>query len=280
MSALTGKAALAGVIGWPVSHSKSPALHGHWLDRYDIDGAYLPLPVAPKDLGDCLIALPKLGFKGINVTIPHKEAVMPLCATLTDRAKRIGAVNTITFDEDGKAHGDNTDGLGFMNNLHQSAPSWMAKAGPAIVLGAGGAARAVVVGLLDAGAPSVHILNRTVERAESLAKHIGGPVKAGSMDDLTDLLPDANLLANTTSLGMTGQPPLDVDLDSKPSHGLVTDIVYAPLKTDLLHNAEAHGLETVDGLGMLLHQAAPGFEAWFGQKPAVDDELRDAVLAA
>lgn len=280
MPSLTGKAALAGVIGWPVSHSKSPALHGHWLERYQIDGAYLPLPIAPDHLAECIAALPKLGFKGINVTIPHKEAVMPLCATLTERAKKVGAVNTITFDADGKAHGDNTDGIGFMNNLHQSAPSWSAKAGPAIVLGAGGAARAVVVGLLEEGAPSVHILNRTVDRATALAKHIGGPVKAGAMDDLTDLLPDANLLANTTSLGMTGQPPLVVDLDSKPSHGLVTDIVYAPLKTGLLQNAEDHGLEIVDGLGMLLHQAAPGFEAWFGQKPDVDKDLRDAVLAA
>lgn len=276
---MSGKLRLAGVIGHPISHSKSPRLHGHWLKRYGIDGHYIPMDVAPDDLARTIELLPRLGFAGINVTLPHKEAVMALCDEITPRAKAVGAVNTVIFQEDGSVLGDNTDGYGFMANLYAGAPSWRADMGPAVVLGAGGAARGVVAALLDAGAPHIILSNRTVERATALQSEFGTRVVVSAWDDVGDAIKGANLLVNTTSLGMDGQPALPVSLDHLGSETLVTDIVYAPLKTQLLIDAAARGCAVVDGLGMLLHQAAPGFEAWFGQKPIVDDELRDAVLS-
>ena len=276
---MSGKLRLAGVIGYPISHSKSPRLHGHWLKRYGIDGHYIPMNVAPDDLARTIELLPRLGFAGINVTLPHKEAVMALCDEITPRAKAVGAVNTVIFQEDGSVLGDNTDGYGFMANLYAGAPNWRADTGPAAVLGAGGAARGVVAALLDANAPQIILSNRTAERATALQSEFGTRVVVSAWDDVGDAIKGANLLVNTTSLGMDGQPALPVSLDHLGSETLVTDIVYAPLKTQLLIDAAARGCAFVDGLGMLLHQAAPGFEAWFGQKPIVDDELRDAVLS-
>jgi len=275
---LSGKAQLAGVIGWPVSHSLSPRLHGYWLRQHGIDGAYLPLPVRPEALSPVIASLAELGFRGINVTIPHKQAVLKLCTKLDPTAERIGAVNTVVF-QDGGLHGSNSDAFGFLENLYQSAPDWRPTAGPAVVLGAGGAARAVIVALLDAGTPSIHLVNRTLARAEDLAAEFGDTVHPHPWDDIADAFFGASLLVNSTSLGMTGQPPLKLDLTGLPRAALVTDLVYTPLETPLLAAAKARGHSVVDGLGMLLHQARPGFEAWFGFRPNVTEELRRFVLA-
>jgi shikimate dehydrogenase len=276
---LSGRTRLAGVMGWPVAHSLSPRLHGHWLRRYEIDGAYVPLPALPERLEQALGALPSLGFAGTNLTIPHKEAAVPLVDRLSPTAERIGAVNTIVVEPDGTLSGDNTDGFGFIASLSESRVGWHAAAGPAVVLGAGGAARAIAVALLDAGVPEVRLLNRTAERAHALAAELGGPVHPVKWTGRSAALADAALLVNTTSLGMHGQPPLDLTLDALRPTALVTDVVYTPLITPLLALARARGNPVVDGLGMLLHQARPGFRAWFGVDPVVDGDLRAAVLA-
>ena len=276
---LSGRTRLAGIMGWPVAHSLSPRLHGHWLLRYGIDGAYVPLPVRPERLEQALSALPALGCVGVNLTIPHKEAAVSLVDRLSPRAERIGAVNTVVVEADGMLSGDNTDGFGFIAALSESQAGWRAEAGPAVVLGAGGAARAVAVALLDAGVPEVRLLNRTPERARALADDLGGAVHTVNWTVRAAALDGAALLVNTTSLGMHGQPPLDLALDALPPRALVTDVVYTPLITPLLALAQARGNPVVDGLGMLLHQARPGFRAWFGVDPEVDDDLR-AVVAA
>ena len=275
---LTGNAKLAGVIGWPVSHSLSPRLHGYWLQQHRIDGAYLPLPVRPEALSPVVASLAELGFRGINVTIPHKEAILKLCTELDATAERIGAVNTVVF-RDGELYGSNSDAFGFIENLYQGAPNWKPAAGPAVVLGAGGAARAVIVALLDAGVPSLHLVNRTLARAEELAEAFGDKVQPHPWDDAAEAFFGASLLVNSTSLGMTGQRDLDLDLEGLPRSALVTDLVYSPLETSLLAAAKARGNAVVDGLGMLLHQARPGFEAWFGLQPIVSEDLRHFVLA-
>jgi shikimate dehydrogenase len=276
---LSGRARLAGVMGWPVGHSLSPRLHGFWLRHYAIDGAYLPLAVPPESLAQALRALPALGFRGCNLTIPHKEAALGLIDEATPTALRVGAVNTVTVGEDGRLHGDNTDGLGFVASLREGWLAWQASAGPAVLLGAGGAARAIATALLDADVPELRLVNRTRPRAEELAAALGERARVLDWGDWTGALTGAALLVNTTSLGMHGQPPLEVALDALPVHALVTDIVYAPLETALLAAARARGKPAVDGLGMLLHQARPGFEAWFGVAPAVDAALHDAVAA-
>ena len=276
---MSGPPPLAGVIGWPVGHSRSPALHGHWLRRYGLPGAYVALAVRPEALEAALRGMAALGFAGGNVTLPHKERALALADAATPRARRIGAANTLVV-RDGALEADNTDGFGFIENLRQNAPDWRADAGPALVLGAGGAARAVVAALLDAGAPEVRLANRTRDRAEALAQALGGPVTVLDWAQAAAAADGAATLVNTTSLGMTGQPPLELSLDAAPPGALATDIVYAPLETPFLRRAAARGLRTVDGLGMLLHQARPGFEAWFGAAPEVDDALRRAVLAA
>ncbi|PIW26029.1 MAG: shikimate dehydrogenase [Rhodospirillales bacterium CG15_BIG_FIL_POST_REV_8_21_14_020_66_15] len=276
---ITGRARLAGVMGWPVAHSLSPVLHGHWLETLGIDGAYVPLPVAPDDFAQVLAALPRMGFRGVNVTVPHKETALAAVDHADAPARRVGAVNTIVVGDDGRLTGTNTDGFGFLENLKDGAPGWTAAAGPAVVLGAGGAARAVVVALIDAGAPEVRLVNRTRARAERIAADLGGPVTVRDWDERAAALGGANLLVNTTTLGMTGKAPLTMDLAALPGDALVNDIVYAPLETDLLAAARARGNAAVDGLGMLLHQARPGFEAWFGQAPKVTAGLRDRVLA-
>ncbi len=270
-------------MGWPIKHSRSPRLHGYWLDHHGIDGAYMPLAVAPERLETAIRGLQALGFRGVNLTIPHKELVLPLIDEMSDTARRIGAVNTIVIGEDGSIHGDNTDGFGFIASLEAGAPDWRAADGPAVLLGAGGAARAIAVALLDKGAPLLRLVNRTRERAERLAEALG-PMAADraieviAWDEREEALDGTNLLVNTTSLGMSGQPPLDMRLDELPRAATVTDIVYTPLETDLLTAARAKRNRIVDGLGMLLHQGRPGFAAWFGVDPDVTDDLRAVVL--
>jgi shikimate dehydrogenase len=275
MPILTGHARTAGVLGWPVAHSRSPRLHGFWLRRHGIDGAYLPLPVRPERFADAVRALADLGFRGANVTLPHKEAAFAVCDSVAPSARRAGAVNTLVFREDGRIEGSNTDGFGFLENLRAAAPGWRPEAGRAVLLGAGGGARAIAAALLEAGCPGLTLVNRSPARAEALARELGGPVSVADRPPLGD----AALLVNTTSLGMAGQPGLELDLSPLPQGAVVADIVYVPLETGLLAAARARGLVAVDGLGMLLHQARPGFEAWFGVAPAVDAALRDFVLA-
>lgn len=277
---ITGAAKTAGVMGWPISHSRSPQLHGHWLERYRIDGAYIPLGVPPVGLEAALRALPLLGFRGCNVTLPHKTAAAALADTLESTAARIGAVNTITVCGDGSLTGENTDGFGFLENLKQGAPAWRADSGPALVIGAGGAARAVLVALLDAGVQEIRLANRTAEKARELTDTFDpSRIAAVVWADRAAAAAGVSLVVNTTSLGMTGQPPLDLPLEDLPLGAVVTDLVYAPLQTPLLAAAAARGNATVDGLGMLLHQARPGFADWFGVQPVVDAALRQAVLA-
>lgn len=275
---LSGAGRLAGIIGWPVKHSRSPALHGYWLARYKIDGAYVPMAVQPANLRSALRALPVLGFMGCNVTIPHKEEALRLVDAVAPSAERAGGVNTIVVDAQGRLVGSSTDGYGFMAALHAAAPSFDPARAPAVVLGAGGAARAIVAALLDHGAREVRLLNRTPMRAGQLAKTLGREVRCVPWERRADALTGAGLLVNATSLGMDGQPSLDLALDLLPQDAIVNDIVYVPLATPLLMAARARGNLCVDGLGMLLHQAQPGFKAWFGMEPEVDDGLRRAVL--
>ncbi len=269
----------AGVMGWPVDHSRSPALHGFWLKAYGIDGSYTRLPVAPEALEAALGALHREGFSGVNVTVPHKEAALSLVDRVTPDARRIGAINTIFVGPDGKLHGANTDAYGFITNLRTGAPMYVPHAGPAVVLGAGGAARAVCCALQDAGVPEIRVINRTLTRANALAADLGKPVVTVPWDMRADALKDAALLVNTTTLGMKGQPPLEIDLSRLPAAAVVNDIVYAPLETPLLAAARARKNPVVDGLGMLLYQAQPGFAGWFGVRPEVTPALRAHVLA-
>ncbi|WP_207455730.1 shikimate dehydrogenase [Azospirillum sp. SYSU D00513] len=274
----SGKARLAGVMGWPVGHSRSPRLHGFWLKQYGIDGAYVPLAVRPEHAAAAIRALPALGFHGCNVTVPHKETACRAVDRLDATAKRMGAVNTIVVLEDGTLEGRNTDGFGFLESLRAGAPGWRAGSGPAVVIGAGGASRAVVASLLDSGVPEVRLVNRTRERAEELAREIGGAVTVGDWVSRETLLEGAALLVNTTSQGMTGEPPLELSLRALPVNAVVTDAVYVPLLTPLLAEAKSRGNAIVDGIGMLLHQARPGFQAWFGVEPEVTEELKRHVL--
>lgn len=270
---------IAGVIGDPISHSRSPQLHGHWLKRYNLAGHYVPLHVTASILEETLQLLPKIGFVGLNVTIPHKEAVIQLADVVTDRAALMGSANTLIFRKDGKLHADNTDAYGFLQNLRSGAPNWDASRGPAAVFGAGGASRAVLAALIEAGAPKIYLTNRTRQRAELLQKEFGSKIVVVDWVKAGHILEDAVTVVNTTSLGMTGQSELRVPLDGLRADAVVTDLVYTPIETKLLRDAREMGCTTVDGLGMLLHQAAPGFERWFGQRPEVDQDLRDAVLS-
>jgi shikimate dehydrogenase len=277
---LSGKARVAGIMGWPISHSRSPRLHGFWLDDYGIDGTYVPFAVRPEDLAPALRALPKLAVAGCNLTLPHKEAALAVMDRVDPMARRIGAVNTVVVDGEGRLNGSNTDGFGFVAALEEDAADWRVDTGPAVILGAGGAARAVVAALLERGTPEVRIVNRTLERAQRLGQELD-PKRclAVAWEAAAAYLAEAALLVNTTSLGMEGQPPLSLDLGRLPSSAVVNDIVYTPLETGLLAAARARGNRIVDGLGMLLHQARPGFEAWFGTAPRVTAVLRAHVLA-
>ena len=271
------KAPAACLIGWPAAHSRSPLIHHYWLRTLGIAGGYVIEAVPPDDLRDFVLRLSLRGFVGANVTIPHKEGVLEL-STPDARAKAVGAANTLWF-EDGELHATNTDVEGFINNLDASAPGWDA-AEEALVLGAGGgSARAVVFGLRERGIKRIHLANRTIARAETLAKEFGPNVQPVTWDGINDVLPRAKLLVNTTSLGMHGQPSLDVDVARLPEGTVVADLVYVPLVTPLLAAAKARGLKTADGLGMLLHQAVRGFELWFGRRPRVTAELRALVEA-
>lgn len=275
---MSEKIPLAGVIGCPIAHSKSPQVHGHWLRTMELPGHYIPMDVSSQDLAKVINMLPKMGFVGVNITIPHKEAIIGIADMVTDRATVIGAANTLIFRKDGKIHADNTDGYGFIENLKTGAPSWDPRAGPAAVLGAGGAARAVVASLLDAGVPEVMLANRTRVRSEKLASDFGHRVTVFDWVQAGNMIDEASLVVNTTSLGMIGKAELRVPLDGLRRGMVVTDLVYAPLKTRLLAEAEAAGCTVVDGLGMLLYQAVPGFERWFGQRPVVDSAVRAAAL--
>jgi len=269
---------LAGVIGSPIAHSKSPALHTHWLKTLGIAGHYIPIDVAQEDLEHIVKTLPKMGFVGVNVTVPYKEKVMDFADLVTDRAALIGSANTLIFRKDGKIHADNTDSYGFIQNLRQKAPGWDPKAGPAAILGAGGAARAVIAALVEVGVPEILISNRTKARAEKLKADFGKRLRVVDWVQAGNMLEEVATVINTTSLGMVGKPPLRVPLDGLQKGTLVTDLVYAPLMTHLLNEANEAGCVTVDGLGMLLHQAVPAFERWFGVRPQVTDETRAAVL--
>jgi shikimate dehydrogenase len=268
----------AGVIGWPINHSRSPLLHGHWLRTYGIDGSYERFAVEPARLADFVAGLRSNGLRGVNVTLPHKVAVMDLLDEVAPDARTIGAVNTIVV-KDGRLHGSNTDAYGFIENLKAGAPGFDFTAGPALVLGAGGAARAVVHALLQAGVPEIRLVNRDMAKTAWFADRFGRRIQPAAWDYRSMLVGGASLVVNTTSLGMQGHAPLDLPLDQLPPGALVHDIVYAPLETPLLAAAKARGNPTVDGLGMLLHQARPGFAAWFGREPEVTDALRKAVLA-
>ena len=277
-SMISGRAKLAGVMGWPVSHSLSPRLHGFWLQAHKIDGAYLPLAVAPENLEAALRALPLMGFRGVNLTLPHKELALGIVDDIDKSAKRIGAVNTIVVNDEGALIGSNTDGFGFIENILRAQPNWKADTGPVVILGAGGATRAICVALQEAGAEDITLMNRTREKAEKLSDEFDLNVR--DWQDRGAQLGGAALLINTTSLGTVGQTGLDLSLDALPPDALVCDIVYTPLETELLRAAEKRGNPTVDGLGMLLHQAPPGFAAWFGVEPEVTEKLRRFVLAA
>ncbi len=271
---------LAGVIGHPIAHSRSPALHGFWLTRYGIKGHYIPMDIAAADLASALILLPKLGFVGVNVTIPHKETILKLADVVTDRAAVIGAANTLIFRKDGKIHADNTDGAGFMANLRQHAPMWHPNNGPVAVFGAGGAARAVIAALIEVGVHEIRIANRTRLRAETLRSDLGAKLVVYDWVHAGEMLAGAALVINSTSLGMTGKPDLRLPLAGLELGCVATDLVYTPLMTPFLIEAQERGAHIVDGLGMLLHQAAPGFERWFNHRPEVDDATRAAVLSA
>jgi shikimate dehydrogenase len=274
MSIPSGHARVAGIAGWPVTYSRSPRLHGFWLQRYGIDGAYIPLPIRPGEFAIAMRGLLAAGFAGANVTIPHKISAFDICDTIDDTARRAGAVNTLVF-QDGKIAGSNTDGYGFVANLHAHGVD--PATGPVLLLGAGGSARAVAAALLDEGA-SVTVVNRTRARAEGLAREIPG-LRIAEWDARVPALADHALVVNTTPLGMIGHTPLDLDLSHAPASLVVADNVYVPLETPLLAAARARGLRCVEGLGMLLHQAVPGFRAWFGVEPRVDEELRRFVAS-
>lgn len=271
---------LAGVMGWPIHHSRSPLIHSHWIAEHGLRGVYMPLPVNPLRLSEALIGLSAMGFAGCNLTVPHKVQALENIHDLDAVARQIGAVNTVIVQADGSLRGTNTDAFGYIQSLHEAHPAWQASAGPAVVLGAGGAARAVVWSLADAGAKEIRLLNRSLDKAQAMATEFGPPVKALPWDQRHEALADAALVVNTTTLGMQGQPALDVQLEALPQHALVSDIVYAPLQTDLLLRAQARGNPTVGGLGMLLHQARPAFEAWFGVMPEVTPALWQKVLGS
>ena len=274
----TGGAIVAGVAGWPIKHSRSPRIHNYWLRQYGIDGVYVPLAMPLEGAKEAIRMLPSLGIRGLNVTVPNKEEAYKAMDEVDRWAQRMKAVNTIVV-RDGILYGANTDAFGFLESLRDARPDWRADVGPAVVLGAGGAARAVVAGLQDEGAPEIRILNRTPERAAAIRDEFGKPVRPMMWEQRGSALANAALLVNTTSLGMEGLPPLDIDLGKLPENAVVYDIVYVPLETPLLAAARARGNPAIDGLGMLLHQARPGFREWFGTDPTVDEALRDHVLA-
>ncbi|MFA5957351.1 shikimate dehydrogenase [Hyphomicrobium sp.] len=260
------------VVGWPIAHSRSPLIHGYWLRKYGIDGSYTKEPVQPGELAQCLATLKARGFVGCNVTVPHKEAAFATAKIREPSAVAVGAANTLWFEGDALACA-NTDTYGFMANLDQAGPNWRSIPGPVMVLGAGGSARAVVYGLLESGRRDIRVFNRTVERADEIARHFGAAVSAWPWNTRNDHVKDASLIVNTTTLGMNGAGNPDINFQAAKKDVVVADLVYVPLETSLLRSARKHGLVGVGGLGMLLHQAVPGFEKWFGVRPEVSSEL-------
>jgi shikimate dehydrogenase len=270
---------LAGVMGVPVVHSRSPKLHNYWLAKYGLSGVYVPLAITAGQLRAALRALPALGFSGCNLTIPHKEAALEIVDQIDPLARRVGAVNCVVVAADGSLKGQNHDAFGYIESVREAQPSWRADRGPIIVIGAGGGARAVLVSLIDAGASEIRLVNRTLARAKSLARELGGSIMALNWQEREAALEDAAMLINATSQGMVGEPPLDLALDSLPVSALVSDVIYIPRETALLAAARKRGNQTVNGLGMLLHQARPAFHAWFGIMPEVTAELRAMIEA-
>ncbi len=274
----SNKPLLAGVIGCPINHSKSPKLHNFWLYRYKINGFYIPIHTDPIDLKSNILALIDLGFRGINVTIPHKTTILSIADIITDRASVIGAANTLYFNKNGKITADNTDGYGFKQNIYHHYPRWNPTKGSAVVFGAGGAAKAIVHTLLSEGVPKVKVLNRTKTKANAIAENFGNKVEVIDWYASKEALKDASIVVNTTSLGMIGQPQLKIDMKNIQNTALIVDLVYNPIDTVMLNDAKRFGHNTVDGLGMLLYQAELGFSNWFNYKPIIDDDLRDYML--
>ena len=273
------KFVLAGVMGWPVAHTRSPAIHNHWIAHYGLKGAYVQLPVQPQNLEAAIRGLPSLGFAGCNITVPHKVNAMQLMDTLHPAARRIAAINTVVVQADGSLMGVNNDGIGYIQSLRDAKPDWRGDVGPALVLGAGGAARAIVVALLDEGVPEVRLCNRTQDKAQALKDAFGDRVTIIPWAERNSAMAGVRLLVNTTTQGLHGQPALDVVLDDLPAEALVSDAIYIPLETPLLAAARQRGHQTVNGLGMLLNQARPAFQAWFGVLPEITPALRAAVQA-
>ncbi len=275
----TDRFLLAGVMGDPVMHSRSPKLHNYWLTKYGLTGAYMPLAIAREHLRAALRALPALGFSGCNLTIPHKEAALKIVDMVDPLARRIGAVNCVVVATDGSLEGQNHDAFGYIESVREAQPGWRADTGPIVVIGAGGGARAVLVGLIDQGAREIRLVNRTLARAEALANELSDSITALSWEERERALEDAAMLINATNQGMVGEPPLDLAIDRLPVSALVSDIVYIPRETALIAAARTRGNPMVNGLGMLLHQARPAFQAWFGIMPEVTPELRAMIEA-
>jgi shikimate dehydrogenase len=269
---------MAGVMGWPVAHSRSPQIHNFWIRRYGLNGAYGRFPVAPDQLEQAIHGIRALGLAGSNITIPHKVEAMQYMDWIHPLALRVGAINTIVRQPDGALHGFNNDGFGYIESLREAQPAWRADSGPIVILGAGGASRAIVVSLIDAGATEIRLLNRSRDKADALAEEFGPPVTAHNWSDRESALTGAALLINTTNQGMHGEPALDIQLSQLPTNALVSDAIYVPLETPLLAAARIRGNTTVNGLGMLIHQARPAFHAWFGVMPEVTSELNTTIL--
>jgi shikimate dehydrogenase len=271
---------LAGVMGWPVMHSRSPMIHNYWLRQHDLAGTYVPLAIRPEGLAAALRSLHPLGFAGCNVTIPHKQEAMKIVDEVDAAARRIGAISCVTVRSDGSLAGSNNDAYGFIRNLRQEQPGWRADAGPVVVIGAGGGSRAVCYGLAQEGVKEIRLVNRTLARAQGVADEFGGPIKVLPWEQRNEVLDGAAMVVNTTSQGMVGQPALDIRLDKLPKNALAADIIYIPLETPFLAAARQRGNRTVNGLGMLLHQGPLAWKLWFGIEPQVTTELRAMVEAS
>jgi shikimate dehydrogenase len=275
---MAGEFKLAGVMGWPVAQSRSPILHNYWIEKYNLSGRYVPLAVRPERLADAIRGLPALGFRGCNLTMPHKQLAMTMVDDVTGTAKRIGAINCIVVGDDGKMSGTNNDGNGYVLSVQEVAPHWKPSDGPIAILGAGGAARAITVALVERGVREIRLINRTFEKAERLAKELSPTIKPITWDKRSEAIADVALLVNATNQGMIGKPTLDISLDRLSKQTLVSDLIYVPPETSFLTAAKARGNVTINGLGMLLHQARPAFQAWFGVLPEITSDLRKKIM--
>lgn len=273
------KLVMAGVMGWPIAHSRSPIIHNYWVKQFGLHGRYEHLPIEPQNLEAAIYKLRSDGYAGCNITLPHKVEALKCMDWIDPLAQRIGAINTIVVQPNGALHGFNHDGFGYIESLREASPKWQADSGPVVVLGAGGASRAIIVSLLDAGATEIRLLNRTKTKADALAQEFGGTVASFDWRYRNEALTDASLLVNTTSQGMQGHAELEIDLSQLPTTALVSDAIYIPLETALLSAARQRGNPTVNGLGMLLHQARPAFQAWFGIMPNVTPDLIKTITA-